>query len=97
MKLPNRKRYPKELLIGDETYSIKFVSKVDKGSCDVVGNCNPTTRRIRIKNDLSAADTFYTFIHEVLHAMEFEYEVDIKHSHIYMLEKAISDLFLQNF
>ncbi len=96
MKLPTRKRYPQELVINNEVYRVRFVTKIS-GDCQVMGNCNPTTRVIQIKNNQSAGETFATLIHELLHAIEFEYDLDIPHKHVYALEKALADLFLQNF
>ncbi len=97
MKLPPIRKYPKEIRVKDEMYKIKFVRKIAGESSDTQGLCDPNTRIIRIKLGQSAAETFYTFIHEVLHAFEAEYEIKTSHPDVYKLEKAIGDFLLTNF
>lgn len=97
MRLPSRRKYPRELHIGDETYSIRIVDKIPGEKSDVYGICDPGNHVIYIQNGLTKSQMFRTFIHEVLHALECEHDIKIKHEQIYQLEKAIGDLFLANF
>lgn len=94
MKLPTIRQYPKTIHINDEIYEIKFVKKL---ATKEVGECDPQTRVIKIKLGMGAPETFTTFIHEVLHAFEFEYDLNVDHPTIYKLEKAITDFLLTNF
>lgn len=80
--------------INDETYDIKFVAKFD--DLDTVGECCPESRTIRIKRGLDPQERLKTYIHEVLHSMEFEFDIKIKHKTIYALEEAIFDFFIKN-
>jgi hypothetical protein len=96
MKIPAANEYPKEIKIGDEVYQIKFVNKVF-GEARTAGMCDPEKRIIHIKRGQSLTETFNTFVHEVLHAFEFEYNIRISHRAVYKLERAISDLLMCNF
>lgn len=91
-----RKDYPKELLIGDEFYKVKFVRKFEDKN--TVGECDPSSKEIRILCGQGGEDTLKTFIHEVCHALiEFEHDIEIKHKLIYALETPIYRFILDNF
>lgn len=95
MKLPEISQYPKTINIGHEEYAIRFVNIIDRdpktlGSCDSSGI-------IRIKRGQSKAETFKTLIHEVMHAIEYTYELKIDHQLIHKLEGPIVDLLMTNF
>ncbi len=38
-----------------------------------------------------------TFVHECLHALEFEYNIQIRHKTVYELEEAICAFLIDNF
>jgi len=95
MRLPKKSKYPKKLLIGDNEYRIVFVDRIE--GVDTLGMCDPETNVIFIKNKLSDEERFNTLCHEILHAFEFEYDLDIPHKHIYALEKPILEFLLNNF
>lgn len=97
MKLREAKDYPKEIHIGEETYEIRVVKKMPSNLKGCVGACDPGKHVIYIKKGLTKSQMFRTFIHECLHAIEFEFEIPIKHKTIYQLEKAITDTILSNF
>lgn len=81
-----RKDYPKEVHIKTEVYRVKFVRKL---SGNVVGECDPSEKEIRILCGQGPEDTLKTFCHEILHAIEMEYEIDVAHKLIYALEDPI--------
>ncbi len=62
-----------------------------------MGLCDPEKRVIYIRLGQPHSETFNTFIHEVLHAFEAEYDVDVPHETVYTLERALSDFLLTNF
>ena len=62
-----------------------------------IGETDSNKREIRIKAGMSDNETFKTFIHEVLHFIEMEYPVKIKHSLVYELEQAIYEFVVDNF
>jgi len=63
---------------------------------DVLGECRFDVRQIALKKGQSQRETFKTFVHEVIHAMEFEREIKIAHKAIYQLEDAIFYLLFHN-
>jgi hypothetical protein len=89
--LPNQKSYPEAIYVGAEAYKITFEDMRD------FGMTNFSKQRIYIKKGMSPRETFSTFIHEVLHAMEHEHNIRIKHKVIYKLEKALYELLVDNF
>ena len=97
MKLPKRSQYPKEALVHNECYAISFVNKMSESPTGDAGECDEINKYIRINRKLSAGETFYTFIHELLHAADQEYKIKLTHRQIYKLEQAIGDYFLTNY
>ena len=97
MKLFTAKGYKSEFHVGEETYTLKFVKKIPGGNAADIGLCDPEERTIYVKKGLSKALMFRTVVHELLHSIEFEYEIKIKHETIYQLEKALVDTLLMNF
>lgn len=97
MKLPGVKDYKTEIHINDETYTIKFVKRIPGEKKDVVGLCDDTKRIIHVRSGLTKSQMFRTYLHEVLHAMDAEWEIKLTHRQVYLLEKALGDLFLSNF
>lgn len=97
MRLPTPRQYPKDIRVRDELYKIKFVRKIQGESANTQGLCDPSLHIIYIKQGQTHAETFYTFIHECMHAFEAEYDIGTAHSDVYKLEKAIGDFLLTNF
>ena len=54
-----------------------------------MGICNATARIIIIKSNLSDTQALETLIHELLHAIAFEFGIKIPHSLIYAIERPI--------
>lgn len=96
MKLPRKRDYPKSLNIGHEDYRILFVRKIGKSN-RTLGLCDPTNHTLQIRCRQTPLETLKTLAHEVLHAIEDEYDIEIPHALIYILEQALVDFFIQNF
>jgi hypothetical protein len=94
MKVPNTTEYPKTLRIGNVTYRVVFRNRID--NTDPLGMCHSIKKIIYLKKGLSLVSTFSTLIHEVLHALEFEYNIEIKHKSIHQYEQAILDFLMNN-
>lgn len=90
--LPPNSQYPKKIYISSEVYRVKFVKGLDK-----FGDSDPAKKLIRIKDGMSRRETFMTFIHEILHALTFEHDFDLKHKQVYALEKSLFELWADNF
>lgn len=56
---------------------------------DCLGLCDPQKRIIYLKLGMSDAETFKTYVHELLHAMSAEHEFELPHRTVYALEEAI--------
>lgn len=95
MKLPPPSKYPKSMVINEEDWRIQFVKVIEKDPT-ICGMAYPE-RIIKIKKGMSRSETMSTFIHELIHACEFEGDFDIPHKLVYRLEKLIVDLLMVNF
>ncbi len=91
MNLPNQKQYPKQVFLKDVKYKLMFVKNLRD-----IGQTNPNKRTIKIRAGMSKNETFKTFIHEILHFLEFEFPVNLKHKQVYKLEEAIFALLSDN-
>lgn len=90
--LPKNRTYPKKIYFRSEVYKLKFVAKMEH-----YGETDPERKEIRIKKGMSDRETFKTLVHELLHLVEFEAPIKIRHKMIYKLEEAISELLMDNF
>lgn len=61
-----------------------------------LGQCNPNTKQIILNTKQSPKEIRLTYIHELLHALSFEYEINITESQVQKLENAIYKLLLLN-
>ena len=91
MKLIPQNKYPKKIHVGCEVYKILFVKMKDYGETD------SGTRTIKIKKGLSPRETLRTFIHEMIHCAEFEFDIPLKHKVVYKLEEALFNMLFDNF
>jgi hypothetical protein len=92
IKLPKPSQYPKKVFLRGESYRIVFVKNLEH-----IGETDPAKKVIRIRAGMSDNETFRTLVHELLHFLEFEWPVKIRHKQVYKLEKAIFQLIIDNF
>lgn len=95
-------KYPATLRVGDRTYRIRFVKSIRRcnrpvGKGATIGLHDPARVEILIKQGLSEDDTLKTLLHELVHAIEYEYEIKISHSGVYKFEEALFDFICANF
>jgi hypothetical protein len=83
VKLPPRIRLKKGV-----TYEILRQDEIASDP-DCMGLCNADNRTIIIKTSLSDTQALETLIHELLHAIAFEFQIKIPHSLIYAIERPI--------
>lgn len=88
-------KYPERLKIGDRYYRIRFVKSIRRDK-RAIGLCDEARAEILIHSGLSDDEKLKTLFHELLHAMEFEYNIKIPHHSIYQYEEAIFDFFCAN-
>lgn len=95
-----QKNFPKELMINDNVWKIKFVRSLkehDTKTKICLGLCCPDERVIKIRNKQNYQDTLDSIIHEIIHALEFEFEFDLDHDHVHTLGETMAKLFVENF
>jgi hypothetical protein len=63
---------------------------VDRFDCEnTLGECRFEYKQICLKKNQSDSEILKTLIHEMFHAMEFEYKIQLPHKAIYGLEDAV--------
>lgn len=91
-----RKDFPKEILIGDSLWQIRFKKTIAEGK-DTLGLCDPSEHTIYIKQGLGFEERLNVFFHECLHAISYEggfYSID--HKVIYDFADGLSKIFTDN-
>lgn len=78
--------YPRSLKLKNR-WLIIFVDGLD--SPEDLGLCCPNSHTIQIKRGLSAALTYEVLVHEIQHAMEFDYGINIYHPTIKRIERCL--------
>lgn len=93
MRAPKRSEYPKNIKVGfaQVPYKIRFVS--DK---KWLGKCSYNRRTIWLNSKQPDRNLFTTFLHELLHAIEFETGTRIKHKIIYRFEEGLYSFLTNN-
>ena len=78
------------------TIKLKSKVKYEIIFADVIGEkestmaeCRYDFKQIVIKNGQSETETWKSFIHELIHAIEFEFRIPIPHKITYLLEDAV--------
>ena len=95
-------RIPKSIKVSGMTYKIRKVKTLYDGEHNgLMGQCNSVTKEIFIcttVNDLKVCgdEMYSTFIHEVLEAINHEYNMNLEHDKIEELERAIKQVMLDN-
>lgn len=94
-----RKRlYPSKIKVGKSTYRVKLVPHIEEINGNVTrGYCESEEKLITLLSTQNEKDLFSTFIHELLHAIEAEHKVKLKHSLVYALETPVAEALLRNF
>ncbi len=97
MILPKPGKYPKTVNVKDEIYRIRVVKRIPKCDASVFGLCDDGDKIIWIRRQQSPRGMFRTFIHELLHAVESEYKLNLNHKRINVLELALEALITDNY
>lgn len=95
MIFPTLNKYPKEIVIRKAIYCVLIVDTI-KNNPRILGFCS-RKHKIWIKKQASRKKMYDTFMHELLHAFEFEYNIKIKHKAVYQLAKAFTKYLKDNF
>lgn len=85
-------KIPRRLKIGESDYAVCVIRELDES---VSGLCEIDAKVIIIRPDQSASELHATFWHEVLHAIEKEYGMNLGHKKIGKLEYALAQVYSQ--
>jgi len=97
VRLPKTREYPDSVIIKDEIWSIRFCRSVPDEEPSTVGLCDPSEKTLWIKLGQGRYETFRTFIHEVTHAIEDEYDFTLRHEHVEKIELGFAAFIVINF
>lgn len=93
-KKPVSEMLPRKVRITAKiSYSVLFVDKLEN---DDLGSCDKNSRQILILLGMSKKETLATFIHELIHAIEFEYNIAIPHLAVHQMDLAIEAILRLN-
>lgn len=92
LSLPTQGMYPKQVYFADECYKVIF-----KKGLKCYGITDSGDRTITIKHGLSPRALLATFIHELLHVIEFEGPLKMSHKQVYRMELFILEILIDNF
>lgn len=98
-------KYPHRLRINGEVWKVVFVEEMTwpaelRGpgpNHEYVGLCDNTTKEIRILRGQPRLDTIEVFCHEILHAIEYSYGIEIPHGIIQLVDRKIAEVVWTNF
>ena len=95
-RLPAQRDYPKEIFFYDKTYDVKLLKTLaDKWGAS--GVCDSGNKSIRMQRGMSKEEMLSTFIHELIHVIEFELPMKISHKTVHKLEAGLYELIVRNF
>ena len=97
--IPKIRDYPKSIEINGIEWKIKFKRMIyDRSSSPeknkeliIYGICDSVSKEILIKLGQGRFQTYSTFFHELVHAIEFSYDFSIQHKHVYNLENVVME------
>jgi Zn-dependent peptidase ImmA (M78 family) len=98
MKLNRPEEYFTEIFVRGVLYKIEFVKKLIVDRENILGFCEygKDEKMISINSSQSLSEIRSTIVHEILHALDYEYKIGLKHEQVYALERAISDFLIEN-
>ena len=78
----------------NRTWSFYLVKKVDDANNH--GECDPNKKIMLVRASKSQTCTHFNAVHEILHALSDEYEINLTEKQVEKLEKAIRSLYRLN-
>lgn len=88
-------KIPSKIIVMDTPWTVVFKKRIGKGG--LAGLCDPAKHEISILRGMSDHETLSTFIHEVLHAIEYGLQKTIGHGLINKIEAPLSSVLQQVF
>lgn len=88
--------YPRQLQIGENLWDVVFCRRIPGEPETTLGLCDPSEARIYIRMGQSPEERMKTLIHELAHAVAFEWNVREDHAVIHKLEEPLLRLLIDN-
>ena len=87
-------KIPKKLKIGSHVYNVEHV---DRGETDL-GLCSPVKNEIIINSNpgISLSQQESTLIHEILEAIDYNYQLELNHKQITIISEAYYQVLKDN-
>lgn len=90
-------KIPRQLVIKGAHWNVVLTRTLNVCEGEqILGLCDPSLRTITIDKKQTPKQQWSTFMHEVLHALEFEYQVPISHKIIEKIEGPLGDFVKDN-
>jgi len=86
-------KIPSKLKILGHDYTVKLV---DLNETDTYGNINLNTNIIRINHNKTQSQQETTLLHEIIEALNFNLELELKHNQITALEAGLYQVLKDN-
>lgn len=85
--------------IGPHYWTVVFVDSIPNMTQDEHGwgYCCLETETIFLRNGMSYSMRLSTFLHEVLHALEFLYDIKIKHNDLNLVADLLTQVLMDTF
>jgi len=106
MNVPGPQSYPRIWYVNDDVWHLKFSRNLSYSIHQLDGLCDPSETTIYIRQRQSKMDTLQTFLHEIMHAIEFSYDFDIgskknyterdMHNYIHAMERYLAEFLVDN-
>jgi len=89
---------PKKITVGGTTYSVEAYKVVTVDGKTAFGSTVFDSLRVLISTDdaLPPEQQWRALLHEMLHVLDNEFQIGLKHRQVYVLESALWALFKQN-
>lgn len=85
-----KSKIPHLVKFNDRVYEVCWVEKFK--SDNVLGETRFEPTQIVIKSDMENKETVKTYLHEVIHAISFEYGANLTETQVLALEEALKDI-----
>lgn len=92
---PKMKDLPRQIELKDGIWDVVFKHELKDHGVFCTGLCDPGEKRISIKTGQTPDERFATLLHEVIHAIEFEFNIDLGEHTVRKLEKGLMQFLAQ--
>jgi hypothetical protein len=86
--------YERTIIIGRREWAVRVVERINEDND--YGECDDAKSTITLRIDKNRRRMAETYIHELLHAIEYTYKVNIRHRVINKLERALVAYLVRN-